>query len=91
MDNEKIQSAVLGFIVGDALGVPIEFQSRTKLKLKPITTMIEGGTWGQPIGTWSDDTSMVLATLESLPFGCDLDDLGQHFDDWYFQKRYTPH
>ena len=91
MDKEKIQSAILGFIVGDALGVPFEFQSRTKLKPNPITTMTEGGAWGQPIGTWSDDTSMVLATLESLPFGYDLDDLGQHFDEWYFQKRYTPH
>ena len=91
INKEKIKSSIIGFITGDALGVPFEFQSRAKLKLKPVTTMIEGGSWDQPIGTWSDDTSMVLATLDSLPLGFDLNDLGQHFDDWYFQKQYTPH
>jgi len=91
IDKEKIKSSIIGFIIGDALGVPFEFQSRAKLKLKPVTTMIEAGSWDQPIGTWSDDTSMVLATLDSLPLGYDLEDLGQHFDDWYFQKQYTPH
>lgn len=52
--------------------------------------MIEGGSWDQPIGTWSNDTSMVLATLDSLPLEYDLEDLSQHFDDWCFQKQYTP-
>jgi len=69
MDKEKMQSAILGFIVGDVLGVPFEFQSRAKLKLNPIKTMTEGGSWGQPIGTWSAHTSMVLATMDSLCWG----------------------
>ena len=91
MTSEKIKSSILGFIIGDALGVPFEFQSRPKLKLNPVSKMIEGGTWDQPIGTWSDDTSMLLATLDSLPLGYDLADLAQHFDDWYYQNQYTPH
>lgn len=91
MISKKIESSIIGFIVGDALGVPFEFLSRAKLKLKPVTTMTEGGSWDQPLGTWSDDTSMVIATLDSLPFGYSLEDLGQHFDDWLYQKHYTPH
>lgn len=61
--NEKLRTAVYGFAVGDALGVPYEFKERGTFK---CTDMIGGGTWGQPVGTWSDDTSMILATCESI-------------------------
>ena len=28
----KIKDGIVGFVVGDALGVPVEFESRNKLK-----------------------------------------------------------
>ena len=66
VDREKLYHAVLGLAVGDALGVPAEFMSRNQLERKPITDMIGGGCWGQPAGTWSDDTAMTLATIDAL-------------------------
>ncbi len=91
MNSEKIKSSILGFIVGDTLGVPFEFESREKLKIKPVTTMVSGGSWDQSIGTWSDDTSMVLSTLDSLSRGYDLNDLGFCLNNWLYENHYTPH
>ena len=53
----------MGLVIGDALGVPVEFVSRDELKDNPITDMIGDGTHNQPAGTWSDDSSMAVATM----------------------------
>jgi len=58
-----LKSAVFGFAVADALGVPYEFKKRGTFH---CTDMTGNGTWNQPVGTWSDDTSMMLATLDSI-------------------------
>lgn len=64
--NDAIQASLFGFFIGDALGVPVEFQSREKLERKKVTKMKGYGTHNQPKGTWSDDSSMVLATIDGL-------------------------
>lgn len=61
--NEALKSAIYGLAIGDALGVPYEFQERGSFL---CTDMIGYGTHNQPIGTWSDDTSMTLATCRSI-------------------------
>lgn len=60
---EQLRAAVYGQAVGDALGVPYEFMPRDTFRCEGMTGY---GTHNQPIGTWSDDTSMMLATLDSL-------------------------
>ena len=65
MDNIW-KSGIYGLIIGDAMGVPVEFTSREDRKKTPITDMTGYGTYNQPEGTWSDDSSMVLATLASI-------------------------
>lgn len=64
--NKKLKDAVYGFAVGDALGVPYEFLRRGTFR---CTDMIGHGTWNQDKGTFSDDTSMVLATCDALKNG----------------------
>lgn len=66
LEMNRYIGAVLGLVVGDALGVPVEFKSRVKLKANPVTDMIGFGTHNQPAGTWSDDSSMAIATMEWL-------------------------
>lgn len=61
-----MRAALLGAAVGDALGVPVEFAGREERKKDPVTGMREFGTHRQPAGTWSDDTSMILATMAGL-------------------------
>src|SRR5574344_2111378 len=91
INMESIKGGLIGFIVGDALGVPIEFIERNKLKAKPVNEMLEYGTHNVPIGTWSDDTSMTIATLDSLlEVGeIDYDDIMKKFAEWYGQSKYT--
>lgn len=55
-----------GLMVGDALGVPAEFKDREMLRRMPVMMMTGFGTHWQEVGTWSDDTSMTLATMNSL-------------------------
>lgn len=59
----KLRSAIYGFAIGDALGVPYEFKERHTYN---CTDMIGHGTWNQEAGTWSDDTSLTLATAKSI-------------------------
>ena len=81
-----------GFIIGDALGVPVEFTRRAERKEDPVTSMSGYGTHNQPAGTWSDDSSMALATLDSIKEkGCiDLEDIMARFSDWAYCGHYTP-
>ena len=38
-DNDAIKASLFGFFIGDALGVPVEFQSREKLERKKVKKM----------------------------------------------------
>ena len=42
------------------------FIDRAELKKNPVKTMEGYGTYNMPPGTWSDDSSMALATLDSI-------------------------
>lgn len=86
----NIEGAIIGSIIGDALGVPAEFMSRDELKKNPITDMIGGGLHNQPAGTWSDDTSMVLCTMDSIiENGIDYDDQMKRFSEWLWSAENT--
>ena len=49
--NDAVKNAMFGLVVGDALGVPVEFQSQEELELEPVTGMRTNGTYQQPTGT----------------------------------------
>lgn len=85
---KKLKAAIYGFAVGDALGVPFEFKIRGRFHCRD---MIGYGTWNQPAGAWSDDTSMTLATCDSIreKGKIDYNDLAQKFIDWRFDSWYT--
>ena len=50
--KELIKSGVFGVIVGDALGVPVEFTIRAERKADPFIDMREYGTHNQPKVAW---------------------------------------
>lgn len=91
--TDYIKGSIWGLIVGDALGVPVEFKEREALRKHPVTDMMEYGTHYQPKGTWSDDSSMMLCTLDSLGSKgkIDYDDIMAKFASWLFEDEYTPH
>ncbi|GAB3510719.1 ADP-ribosylglycohydrolase family protein [Spirosoma knui] len=87
----KIKGAFLGTAIGDALGVPVEFKSRDYLRSSPITDYIGYGTWNQPPGTFSDDSSLVFCTAESLCNGFDLSDIATRFIRWAHHGYWGAH
>ena len=92
---EKYKAAVFGLIVGDALGVPAEFKSRIEMKSHPVTDMMGYGTHQQPAGTWSGDSSMVVAAMEWLGEMQDNEPdyalLMDKFSNWLMYGDYTPY
>lgn len=105
--TEIIKGAVLGHAVGDALGMPWETAARGTLSLHRELTCASGvlpmighargmpAHWyreGNPAGTWTDDTSTVLAEMESVVrLGrVDPDDIMNNLCRWYFDAEFTP-
>ncbi|TVP63615.1 MAG: ADP-ribosylglycohydrolase family protein [Nodularia sp. (in: Bacteria)] len=86
----KTLSGLMGLCVGDALGVPVEFTSRAERVKSPVTTMLGYGTWNQPPGTWSDDSSLTFCLAESLCREYSLDAIANSFWRWYKQAYWTP-
>lgn len=91
--KDKIMGGIVGHVVGDALGVPVEFTVRSICKAVPVTGMFGYGTYNQPAGTWSDDSSMLIATIESLMAnnGFLRSDILNGFYEWAMHGLYTPH
>ena len=90
--KSRIKAAIIGFIVGDALGVPVEFTTREERKLRPVCGMQSGGTHEQIAGTWSDDTSMTLCMMKSIiSKGIDYTDQMERFADWLWNATNTAH
>lgn len=88
--SNPILNGIMGLVVGDALGVPVEFHDRESLRLKPVTNMMGYGTYNKPPGTWSDDSSMALALLDSLKDGLNYKDIMDKFIAWFKNGEYTP-
>lgn len=59
--KENHKNSIWGFIIGDCLGVPYEFTSKNNIR---SLKMLGYGAHYQAAGTWSDDTSMLLSTLD---------------------------
>jgi len=84
MAHRSILGSLWGSLVGDALGVPVEFESREARRRDPVTGMRGFGSHSQPPGTWSDDGALLLCSAESLMLchGFDAQDMARRFVRW---------
>ncbi len=89
---ERIEGGLIGLLVGDALGVPYEFNRPEDIPAADAIDMMppawfERSHRGVPPGTWSDDGAQALLLLESLleRDGFDPDDFGRRLANWYNQ------
>lgn len=87
-DSKALRAIVYGAAVGDALGVPYECMERGTFACEG---MVGGGAHGMPAGTFSDDTSLLLATCDSVGAcgGIDVDDMRRRFRAWLYEGTYT--
>lgn len=84
-----LRDAVYGVAVGDAVGLPVQFERRDTYH---ISDMIGHGTFDMPAGSWSDDTSLTIATCDSIrrQGKVDIEDIRRRFEMWYNIGMYTP-
>jgi ADP-ribosyl-[dinitrogen reductase] hydrolase len=87
--QNNIKSVLFGVAVGDALGVPVEFNTREEIKENPVTDMIGFGTYNLPAGTFSDDSSLTFCLAEALTNEFDLNRIGRNFVKWYHNDYWT--
>ena len=86
------RAGVIGLIVGDAMGVPLEFYKREILMQNPTTEMKGYGSHDVPKGSWSYDSSMTLATMDAIiKDGCiNYNTIATNFLEWMKNAKYTP-
>ena len=84
---------IMGVVVGDALGCPVQFESRDEVARHPVTGMRGYGTFNLPEGSWTDDSSLTIALLESIRRvgKIDLDDIMGNFMKWLYDGEFTPY
>jgi len=90
--EERLAGALLGLLVGDALGVPYEFSPPGRIPSRDAIEMTPPPSFARahgrvPVGTWSDDGAHALCLLASLLESdrLDLDDFGRRLVAWYRQ------
>lgn len=90
MDRDRAIGGIVGVCVGDAVGLPVEYRSRSYLRGEPVTDMIGFGTHNLPPGTWSSNSSLALCTAESLALGFSLPDIAARYVTFLEQAHWTP-
>lgn len=84
---------IMGLVIGDALGDPVQFSSREKIRKEGLVKgMEDGGPYNTPAGTWTDDGSLSIATMDSIieKRFVDPDDIAHRFVRWLYCGEYAP-
>ena len=86
-----IIDGICGLAIGDAMGVPVEFINRDILQKNPVNKMMGFGSHSVPKGTWSDDTSLTIASIDSINNvgNIDYNDIMKKFLEWRERAKYT--
>jgi ADP-ribosyl-[dinitrogen reductase] hydrolase len=97
LPSDIARAGLLGLLVGDAVGVPYEFNHPSDLPALEAIDMVPPAGFHRshrrtPVGTWSDDGAHSLALLDSLTKHPDLDleDLASRLSSWQTDGKYTP-
>ena len=87
------RDGIMGVVTGDALGCPVQFESREEVAGHPVTGMRGYGTFNLPAGSWTDDSSLTLALAESIRrLGTiDYKDIMDNFVKWLDDGAFTPY
>ena len=86
----RLLGGIFGFCIGDMLGVPVEFTDRQERDGDPVKELRAYGTYHQPFGTWSDDTSLMLCLIDAINSGDILLALRENMVGYYRKGLFTP-
>jgi len=85
--RERVFDTLYGGIIGDLMGVPVEFKQRGTFHVQDVMGY---GTYNQPPGTWSDDTSLTLCLVENIIENGNTKTLMNKFVQYMEQGYLTP-
>ncbi len=88
--EKKVYGGIFGFVIGDMLGVPVEFSARAERDKDPVRELRAYGTYRQPFGAWSDDSSLMLCLIDAFNSGFDIETLKQNMISYYTDGAFTP-
>jgi ADP-ribosyl-[dinitrogen reductase] hydrolase len=88
-NRDFFKDVLLAIAVGDALGVPVEFETRAERALNPVTDMTGFGTHHVPAGTWSDDSSLTFCLAEALTKDFSIEQIAENFISWLYENYWT--
>lgn len=63
---KNVKASIYGYIIGDTMGLPLKNKTRNELLKEPINQMLENEKLANEKGHWSSNTSLVLATFDSI-------------------------
>lgn len=96
VDVNKVRGGLWGLLVGDALGVPYEFNHPDDLPARELLEMAPPPSFrrshqGVAPGTWSDDGALSLALLDSLltEDSLDLEAFGLNIVAWARKGKFA--
>ncbi len=86
-----IRDSVIGFALGNAMGLPVEGEIRDNLIDSPVTSMIGSRAYDVKEGTWGFDTSQVLITMDSITHMREVscNDIAESFIECIRNGEYT--
>lgn len=91
MERNRVLGGILGVVIGDALGLPVQFESREQRRRRPVRGMEGWGVFNMPPGSISDDGSLTLCLAESIcEAGINPQDAAERFLRWYQEGHWTP-
>ena len=87
------KEGIFGVVTGDALGCPVQFEDRETVAKHPVTGMRGDGAFNLPAGSWTDDSSLTLALLDSIceTGTLDLGHIMGNFVAWLEEGKFTPY
>jgi ADP-ribosyl-[dinitrogen reductase] hydrolase len=92
LTRDRLIGGLVGLVVGDALGVPVEFGGRAERDRDPVRGMRGFGMHSQPVGAWSDDGAMAMAHAAAfIAHGWDASRHMDAFLAWHERAAWTAH
>ena len=86
------RDGIIGLAIADAMGVPLEGMTRDILLNQPVVEMMGNLANNMPKGSFSDDTSLTLATMDAIiqKGKIDTKEIANNFVKWLDKGAYTP-
>lgn len=87
---EYISNGILALALGDVLGCPFEGKTRKNMNRLSIDSFDDLVKFQEKTNwIYTDDTSLSLASLDSLKNGYDLKDMMEKFSSWLYEGKYS--